>query len=202
MAALELDDETREKYVALYSRYPSDIVHEIDWSGITAVIVCNACGLQEGAFFSQDEAKAACVAHRQAIHAELPGKIITPCKWEGCEKRSTARGLCQLHLSRARTVYRDLYGPWCERDGCTKGVASNGLCRTHNRATPQVRSPEAKARAAAKKREAYVPREPKPLALAQPKPLVHGLSAYRNGHCRCDTCRAASRDYERKRRAA
>lgn len=44
--------------------------HVIDWSGVTCVVVCLACGHQEGAFFTVADGRAAATKHRTDRHTE------------------------------------------------------------------------------------------------------------------------------------
>lgn len=97
--------------------------HLIDWSGITAVIVCFACGEQQGPYFSITEARSAAVAHRLELHSE-PDKLGRPqvkmppdaveesvdrvCR--ECERKTVPvfrKGLCAACGARRRKTYAE-----------------------------------------------------------------------------------------------
>lgn len=64
---------------------------------------------------------------------------IAECKWEGCQKRARAHGLCSTHYQQARYTAEHEHlipvqnrAPRCLVEDCDKPQYSKGLCRAHD----------------------------------------------------------------------
>lgn len=112
---------------------------------------------------------------------------MSACSVDGCERPFLARGFCRLHYTRAFIAARgdvggpDLFKPHigrtqCAVEGCSKPRGSHqGFCKTH--ASRWLRHGSVEPR--------FGPRE-------------HGeFRTYAHG-CRCDLCRAASRERQHR----
>jgi hypothetical protein len=125
----------------------------VDWSGVTAVVVCDTCGQQFGVWFNWADAVTFARQHAELGHATIararrPIEVKQPkpvriCITEGCGLKARSRGLCdscyakaRYREARANVAPRPMGRPpkpkrECSIAGCDAPVKATGLCNAH-----------------------------------------------------------------------